>query len=372
MMSRPGGGCQAGSRTSAIPENAEHRRPDSTAAVRLVDVARVARVSPITVSRALREPHKVSPQTRARVAAAVEQTGYVPDLVASSLTRREHAARGRRRAYDDCVDLRGHRCRRHGDPARARLRGADRRQRIRARRRGEADRGLPGPPRRRHRASNVAHTDNARRLLQRARVPVVETGNLTGDPIDMVVGFSNADAARDMLAHLVARGHRTIGFIGAPRAGNPQAADRRRAYDAAVKKHRLARAPSLAVECASDVAAGGDALDRIVDAASGRQRDFRCKRSACDRCAPAVPTARHRRAEAHRDRWLQRCAARRAPRPGADDDSGPAARNRASRRADDRGSPRWPHTAVQRSSTSATRWPFARAHEAPPRSSAGC
>jgi len=37
--------------------------------------------------------------------------------------------------------------------------------------------------------SNVEHTARTRSLLSRARLPVVETGNLTGDPIDMVVGF---------------------------------------------------------------------------------------------------------------------------------------------------------------------------------------
>ncbi|HEX6792867.1 MAG TPA: LacI family DNA-binding transcriptional regulator, partial [Casimicrobiaceae bacterium] len=63
--------------------------PDApTRAPRLVDVARIAKLSPITVSRALREPQKVSPQARARVAAAVAAVGYVPDLVASSLTSR--------------------------------------------------------------------------------------------------------------------------------------------------------------------------------------------------------------------------------------------------------------------------------------------
>lgn len=264
MMSRSGGGCQAGSRTSAIPKNADHRRPDSTVAVRLIDVARIARVAPITVSRALREPHKVAPKTRSRVAAAVEQTGYVPDLVASSLTRRETQLVGvvvptlTASIYAATVAGVTETLRAHGFEALIGDSGyaLDAEEKLIAAFLGRRADGIV--------LSNVAHTENARRLLQRARVPVVETGNLTDDPIDMVVGFSNADAARDMLAYLVRRGHRTIGFIGAPRADNPQAADRRKSYDAAVKKHRLARAPSLVVECASDVAAGGDALDRIV------------------------------------------------------------------------------------------------------------
>ena len=50
-------------------------RPGPGSSVRLVDVARVARVAPITVSRALRDPGKVSPETRARVERAVAETG---------------------------------------------------------------------------------------------------------------------------------------------------------------------------------------------------------------------------------------------------------------------------------------------------------
>jgi len=243
---------------------AEHRDRDSTAAVRLVDVARVARVAPITVSRTLREPHTVSPKTRARVEAAVEKTGYVPDLVASSLTRGTTRLVGivvptlTASIYAATVAGVTETLRAHGFEALIGDSGyalAVEEKLIAAFLGRRAD-GIV--------LSNVAHTGNARRMLERARVPVVETGNMTADPIDMVVGFSNADAARDMLAHLVARGHRTIGFIGAPRDGNPQAADRRRAYDAAVRKFKLARAKTLAVECASDVAAGGAALDRIV------------------------------------------------------------------------------------------------------------
>ncbi|MEQ1770217.1 MAG: LacI family DNA-binding transcriptional regulator [Devosia sp.] len=53
--------------------------------VRVQDVARVAGVSPITVSRALSNPDLVRPETRARVAAAVAETGYVVNSLASSL-----------------------------------------------------------------------------------------------------------------------------------------------------------------------------------------------------------------------------------------------------------------------------------------------
>ena len=231
---------------------------------RLIDVARVARVSPITVSRALREPEKVSPAMRSRVAEAVAQTGYVPDLVASSLTRRRTRLVGivvptlTASIYAETVAGLSGTLRVHGFEALVGDSGyaLDVEEKLVAAFVGRRADGIV--------LSNVAHSAGTRRMLERARIPVVETGNLTDAPVDMVAGFSNFLAARDMMRHLVARGHRSIGFIGAPVADNPQAADRHRAYDLVVRESRLARAATLAVECASDPVAGGDALESIL------------------------------------------------------------------------------------------------------------
>ena len=94
---------------------------------------------------------------------------------------------------------------------------------------------------------------------------MVETGNLTADPVDIVVGFSNHAAALEMMVHLVGSGHRTLGLIGAAVAGNPLAADRRREYDEAGAAHGLTRAPTLTVECSSDLEAGPTAMVRICE-----------------------------------------------------------------------------------------------------------
>ncbi len=51
------------------------------------DVARLAGVSAMTVSRVLNDPRMVSPETRARVLAAVRELGYLPNAVARSLSR---------------------------------------------------------------------------------------------------------------------------------------------------------------------------------------------------------------------------------------------------------------------------------------------
>lgn len=53
--------------------------------IRLVDVAKQAGVSVMTVSRVLRDAPDISAATRARVRAIAEQLGYVPDVMAQGL-----------------------------------------------------------------------------------------------------------------------------------------------------------------------------------------------------------------------------------------------------------------------------------------------
>ncbi len=50
------------------------------------DIARHAGVSPMTVSRALREPRLVSEEIRRKVDAAVREFGYLPNRIAGSLS----------------------------------------------------------------------------------------------------------------------------------------------------------------------------------------------------------------------------------------------------------------------------------------------
>jgi LacI family repressor for deo operon, udp, cdd, tsx, nupC, and nupG len=60
----------------------------SAGPVRIAEVARLAGVSPATVSRALANPDKVRPEARERVLAAVRETGYTPNVAARNLRAR--------------------------------------------------------------------------------------------------------------------------------------------------------------------------------------------------------------------------------------------------------------------------------------------
>jgi LacI family gluconate utilization system Gnt-I transcriptional repressor len=232
--------------------------------IRLIDVARIAGVAPITVSRALREPGKVAGETLARIAAAVAETGYVPDLVASSLTSRRSRLIGviipTVTASVYAATVAGISDALRGKHFQSLLGNSgydlDEEARLVAAFLGRRADGIV--------LSNVAHAPATYRMLRDARVPVVETGNLTDTPIDMVVGFSNYAPAYETMRHLVARGYRRIGFVGAVRADNPQATDRQRAYRQAVADFGLPADPELILERPPSIDEGRKAVATLA------------------------------------------------------------------------------------------------------------
>src|SRR5207302_9495253 len=71
---------------TAFPANAERRRGRrGTGRVRITDVAKLAGVAPITVSRVLNAPDSVVAETSRRVREEINRTGYVPNMLAGGL-----------------------------------------------------------------------------------------------------------------------------------------------------------------------------------------------------------------------------------------------------------------------------------------------
>jgi LacI family gluconate utilization system Gnt-I transcriptional repressor len=181
---------------------------------RIVDVAARAGVSAITASRALQSPEKVTPATRARVEAAVEALGYIPNLAARSLASSRSGIVALLmptvgnsifsetvRGVSDAIA-----------PAGLQLLIGDF---------GYSDtrtltllRAVAGRQPDALIVVGVARDPALRRTLAKLRIPVVETWELTDDPIDTVVGFSNAAAGAAIAKHLLARGRRNLGFAG--------------------------------------------------------------------------------------------------------------------------------------------------------------
>jgi len=183
-------------------------------------VAELAGVSSITVSRVVRLPEMVAPQTRAKVEAAMRELGYVPNQIAGALAGARTKSVGvlvptiANSIFADTVQGLSDELEPLGYAV------------ILAQSRYDAareDRMLSALLSRRPEAiimvGSPATADGAR-LLQRAGIPVVETWELPPEPIDAVAGFDNYAAGVAVAQHLVAQGRRKLAFIGGddPRA----------------------------------------------------------------------------------------------------------------------------------------------------------
>jgi LacI family transcriptional regulator, gluconate utilization system Gnt-I transcriptional repressor len=207
----------------------------------MADVAARAGVSPMTVSRALKGAGLVSQDVRKRVLLAVDELGYVLDRTAGTLSSKRSGfiaalvpsinnsnfsdtARGITDAIEGSgLDL----LLGYTDYV---MEKEERLAEAMLRRRPE---GII--------VTGGRHTERARRMLAGAAIPVVETWDTPADPIDHVVGFSNAAASRALVHRLAERGYRNIGFLGGTTNRDTRGADRRMGFAQAVEELGLPR-----------------------------------------------------------------------------------------------------------------------------------
>ena len=206
----------------------------------MADIARLAGVSAMTVSRALRPDSSISDTTRQRIVEIADQLGYVMDSTAAGLSS------GRTGFIATTIPS---------------INNSNFADTVRGLTEGLADTGLqillgytdydPAKEeqlveqflRRRPEAvvvSGGSHTDRCRRLLERADIPVIETWDLPKDPIGDVVGFSNRRASKLMVEHFVAQGFERIAFIGGDTSRDTRGLDRRRGFIEAAEEMGLA------------------------------------------------------------------------------------------------------------------------------------
>ncbi len=183
----------------------------------LGDVATSAGVTPMTVSRALREPHKVSPQTLERVRQALASTGYSPNKQAGML------ASGRSRMVAAIIPNISHSVfaetvqglsdvlQTHGFELLLASSGysLDREE--------EQIRAVLGWSPAALVVTGRRHSTSATQLLQEAQkngVPVVQIWDLdTADHRFSQIGFSHKQVGEMMAEHLVAQGKRELVYV---------------------------------------------------------------------------------------------------------------------------------------------------------------
>jgi LacI family gluconate utilization system Gnt-I transcriptional repressor len=72
------------------------------------------------------------------------------------------------------------------------------------------------------------------KLLSSSGVPVVETWETDGVPIDMSVGFSNIDAGRSLAEVLIGKGYKSFGFVGGRLDIEPRSRQRHQGFASAL------------------------------------------------------------------------------------------------------------------------------------------
>ena len=181
----------------------------------LQDIADQTGVTKMTVSRYLRDPQTVAAATRERIAATVEELGYIPNRAPEILSNSTSRAIGilipslsnqvfaavvhgietvtRPAGYQTLLAHYGYSPEREEEQVASLLSyNVD---------------GLI--------LSDSQHTERTRKMIATAGIPVVETMDLPQAPIDMVVGMDHRAAARAMVTEMLRRGRRKVVYLGA-------------------------------------------------------------------------------------------------------------------------------------------------------------
>ncbi len=187
-------------------------RPKS---VTLQDVARSAGVSPMTASRALSSPELVSQGTIEKVRAAVEATGYIPNLLAGGLKSKRSMTVAAlvpvisvpqflptiqtlteeldRAGYQLILGQTGYD---HGREA--------------ALLNTMVGRRVDGIV-----AAGLLQPGDAAKRLARLGIPVVETWDMTDRPLDALVGFSHLKVGSAVAGYFLSKGWQRVGLATA-------------------------------------------------------------------------------------------------------------------------------------------------------------
>ncbi|ATH77451.1 MULTISPECIES: LacI family DNA-binding transcriptional regulator [unclassified Halomonas] len=246
------------SKDASSPARARRRTDQIT----LSQVAELASVSPITASRALNTPEKVSDQTRERVLDAVEQLGYVPNLVAGSLA----SSRSRLiavivpslintvfveviKGLQETLEAEGYQI----------LLGntdydLDREYQLVRTFLGWSCSALI--------TAGLRHNHACQTLLNNWDHPIMEVMEL-GKGMDLNVGLDHVAAGRCMATHLIDRGYRHIVYVGARLSQDYRAGMRYEGHKAVLTAHGL-DASLVELDTLGSLQAGADSLAQVL------------------------------------------------------------------------------------------------------------
>jgi LacI family gluconate utilization system Gnt-I transcriptional repressor len=225
----------------------------------LNDVARVAGVSPITVSRALNQPKLVRPGTLAKIQAAVRETGYARNAVAPGRSKLVALILPTvaNPIFADMVQAASDKLTEGGYQLLLGLAGYElwREEILVETVLSRRPDGII--------LTGTLHSDNTRKRLETAGIPVVETWDMTSSPIDMLVGFSHEEVGKTVAARMLEKGYRRFALLT---ADDPRASRRNQGLQATLARQGVSIVASDVVPTPASLQLGRDGCARLLDA----------------------------------------------------------------------------------------------------------
>lgn len=224
----------------------------------------MAGVAPITVSRAINRPELVTKDTLEHVREVIARSGYVPNLLAGGLASKRSRLVAAivptigNSIFAEAVECLTDRLGEAGYKVLLGLSGypASREDELLATvlsRRPDAV-FLTG----------ITHSPESRQRLLAAKIPVVETWDLTPTPIDMLVGFSHEKVGRAVANYLIDKGYRHLGLVW---ASDERAAIRRRGFEDAAAERGVTDIKVAILPAPGNLKLGREGLAKLLDEA---------------------------------------------------------------------------------------------------------
>ncbi len=241
------------------------KRGSSGKSAKLSDVARLARVSTATVSRALTLPHKVKPATATRINQAVQTLGYVAHGAARALaSRRTRTVGAIIPTLDNAIFANTvHALQKTLDEAGYMLLLAshefDAQVEVRVTR-TLVERGVDGLV-----LLGTTHHPSLLEMIATHQIPYVFTWALDESGRHPCVGFDNRRAGVSIARHLLELGHREFAMISGITAGNERARERLEGVRDALAGRGLTLPPRRLVEKPYTLSAGREGLRELLD-----------------------------------------------------------------------------------------------------------
>ena len=228
---------------------------------KLQDVANAAGVSFITAWRALNQPEMVREKTADKVRAAAVEVGYVVNSVARSLVTSKSGVIGLvvptldDSIFSDTVEGLSDSLSQSG---REMLIGISHYDYTREE---ELIRAFVGRQIDALVLTGKEHSEATRNLITKSGTAVVEIWDVPQNPLDLFVGFSNRELAREATRSLLAKGYRRIAF--ATPQSRARAVERQNGYETAMTEAGLGGNIRV-VRTEPTLKGGADALDELM------------------------------------------------------------------------------------------------------------